>query len=139
MVAAKNFGKVVLMGNPASPMTLSQEAYWAILRRELTVYGTWNSVFNDSPRNEWRLALEAMATGRLDAKPKDPRGGRFQRERQRRAVHVSRTNDFHVISSGGIPSSRRTVNVSAVDCVFQVVAVSRHSYVGQAGWQPLHL
>ena len=69
MAAARNFGKVVLMGNPAGPMTLSQESYWAILRRELTVYGTWNSAFNDLPWNEWRLALDFMASGQLDAKP----------------------------------------------------------------------
>lgn len=69
MAAARHFGKVVLMGNPAGPMTLSQQAYGAILRRELTVLGTWNSVFNDSPRNEWRLALDAMAAGRLNPEP----------------------------------------------------------------------
>jgi len=68
MDAARNFGKVVLMGNPAGSMTLSQDAYWAILRRELTVYGTWNSVFNEQPKNDWRLALDYMASGQLDAK-----------------------------------------------------------------------
>lgn len=66
---ARPFGKVVLMGNPAGEMRLSQDAYWAILRKELTVCGTWNSSFSDLPRNEWRLALDFMATGRLNVKP----------------------------------------------------------------------
>ena len=69
MPAARTFGKVVLMGNPAGEMKLSQEAYWAIMRRELTVYGTWNSSYCGLPKNEWRLALDSMASGQLDVKP----------------------------------------------------------------------
>ncbi|MDQ1255595.1 MAG: L-iditol 2-dehydrogenase [Candidatus Hydrogenedentes bacterium] len=69
MQATRTFGKVVLMGNPAGEMKLSQSAYWEILRKELTVRGTWNSQFSALPRNEWRLALDAMASGALDVKP----------------------------------------------------------------------
>ncbi len=50
-------------------MRLSQEGYWAILRKELDVAGTWNSEYRDLPRNEWNLALEFMAEGRLDVTP----------------------------------------------------------------------
>jgi L-iditol 2-dehydrogenase len=60
---------VVLMGNPAGDMPLSQDDYWAILRKELTVRGTWNSVYGDTDRNEWTLALNAMASGKLDVRP----------------------------------------------------------------------
>ncbi len=67
MLCARPFGSVVLMGNPAGTMTLSQKAYWAILRNELRVLGTWNSSFTDLPRNEWSQALESMANGTLDA------------------------------------------------------------------------
>jgi L-iditol 2-dehydrogenase len=67
--AARPFGKVVLMGNPDGEMKLSQQSYWAILRKELTVSGTWNSAYSNLPRNEWRLALDFMASGRLDVKP----------------------------------------------------------------------
>jgi L-iditol 2-dehydrogenase len=69
MLSARTFGRVVLMGNPAGEMKLSQEGYWAILRKELKVFGTWNSVYGVPPRDEWRLALDFMATGRLDLKP----------------------------------------------------------------------
>lgn len=62
---ARNFGTVVLLGNPAGAMALSQEAYWAVLRRELTVVGAWNSVYASAGRDEWKLALDAMAAGRL--------------------------------------------------------------------------
>ena len=66
MLAARTFGRVALLGNPAGAMQLSQKAYWAILRNELTVRGSWNSAYAALPRNEWRLSLDAIATKRLD-------------------------------------------------------------------------
>lgn len=69
MFCTRTFGTVVLLGNPAGGMTLTQEAYWAILRKELRVLGSWNSAYADIPHNEWKLALDAMASGRLEVKP----------------------------------------------------------------------
>lgn len=69
MLAARTFGRVVLMGNPDGDMRLSQDAYWAILRKQLKVSGTWNSSYSNLPRNEWKLALDFMASGRLNLKP----------------------------------------------------------------------
>ncbi len=69
MRSARTFGRVVLLGNPAGEMKLTQEAYWAILRQELGVFGTWNSSYGVMPRDEWRLALEFMAAKRLNLKP----------------------------------------------------------------------
>ena len=65
MGAARTGGAVVLLGNPAGPMSLSQNAYWAILRKELRVLGSWNSARAAMPKDEWRLALDAMSSGRL--------------------------------------------------------------------------
>lgn len=59
MYAAKPFGTVVLMGNPARDMTLSQKGYWEILRKELHISGTWNSSYNQG-RNDWKTALKCM-------------------------------------------------------------------------------
>lgn len=61
-------GRMVLMGNPAGAMRLSQNAYWHILRKELTLYGTWNSSYNDR-QNDWIASLQAMAEGKLQVKP----------------------------------------------------------------------
>lgn len=69
MRAARPFGSVVLMGNPESEMLLPAESYSSILRKQLTIHGTWNSTISDLPRNEWQLALEFMASGRLNLKP----------------------------------------------------------------------
>ena len=69
MRAARTFGRVVLMGNPAGEMRLSQQGYWAILRKELTVRGTWNSRYGVPPKDEWALAMDYMASGRLEVGP----------------------------------------------------------------------
>jgi len=69
MRSARTFGRVVLMGNPAGDMRLSQQGYWAILRKELTVRGTWNSRYGTPPKDEWALAMDYMALGRLEVGP----------------------------------------------------------------------
>jgi L-iditol 2-dehydrogenase len=66
--SVKSFGTVVSMGNPAGDMTLSQKGYWEILRKQLTLKGTWNSNYNDA-RNEWKIALEAISSHRIDVRP----------------------------------------------------------------------
>lgn len=65
--AVKRHGHMVLMGNPAREMTLTQHAYWHILRKELYITGTWNSSFSPE-RNDWVSSLEAMASGKLQVK-----------------------------------------------------------------------
>ena len=61
-------GRVVAMGNPACDMRLSQNDYWNILRKQLTVMGTWNSDHAVFHRDEWRLTSQAISSGRLDVK-----------------------------------------------------------------------
>ncbi len=39
------FGQIMLVGNPASDMSLPRNKYWKILRNQLTLRGTWNSSF----------------------------------------------------------------------------------------------
>lgn len=62
---AKPGGNVVLMGNPAKDMNLSQHKYWEILRKQLTVKGTWNSSYTQA-KNDWQSAINGMATGKLN-------------------------------------------------------------------------
>ncbi|MCD9024200.1 galactitol-1-phosphate 5-dehydrogenase [Cohnella silvisoli] len=66
--AARPGGRVVLMGNPSGPMGLSQIGYWEMLRKQLTVVGTWNSDYAEFPKNEWKLAVEAMAEGKIQVR-----------------------------------------------------------------------
>lgn len=67
--AAKPLGRVVLMGNPSGDMNLSQQDYWAALRKQLRITGTWNSVYGVEGRDEWLRALDAMAKKELDLRP----------------------------------------------------------------------
>lgn len=66
--SAKPFGRLVLMGNAARDMDLPQPVYQQILRKQLTLAGTWNSSYN-ARVNDWSAALEAMASGALRVKP----------------------------------------------------------------------
>ena len=68
LFAAKNFGKVIALGNPLGKMELSQAAYWNILRREIKIIGVWNSKFN-SIENDWKDVLLAMQTKQINVLP----------------------------------------------------------------------
>ena len=64
----KPLGSVVLMGNPFSDMNLSQKDYWEILRKQLKLFGTWNSSYT-GVKNDWQTALDAMSKGKLNIAP----------------------------------------------------------------------
>lgn len=58
-------GRIMLVGNPASDMTLLKAVYWKILRNQLTVYGTWNSSFTHSAEDDWHYVLDRLEKGRI--------------------------------------------------------------------------
>ena len=66
--SARPFGKVVAMGNPLGEMKLSQKGYWELLRKQLKIFGTWNSSYVSLPKNDWKLAIRAMEQGRINVK-----------------------------------------------------------------------
>ena len=66
---ARKLGKVILMGNVSGDVVIPERTASAILRGQLTIYGTWNSSFTAVPKNEWITALQFMSLQRLDLKP----------------------------------------------------------------------
>lgn len=68
LAGVRRGGTVLCLGNPSREMTLSQGGYWHILRKELTVKGTWNSQYG-SKQNDWHDAIRLMAEGRLQTRP----------------------------------------------------------------------
>ena len=62
--SAKTLGRVVLMGNPLREMTLGQSVYSSLLRKQLTLRGTWNSSYSTA-KNDWVTAVNAMPSLRL--------------------------------------------------------------------------
>lgn len=58
-------GRILLVGNPYSDMTLKKEVYWKILRNQLTVIGIWNSSFTRENGDDWHYVLERLAKKRI--------------------------------------------------------------------------
>ena len=61
---AKPGGRLVLIGNPSGDIPLAQDVYWKILRRQLTLCGTWNSSFK-SGDSDWAASVRALAEGSI--------------------------------------------------------------------------
>lgn len=66
LLLTKPGGRLVLMGNPDGPRALSQDLYWRILRKQLTLTGTWNSSYG-GPDSDWAEVVRAMSDGGLKA------------------------------------------------------------------------
>ncbi len=58
-------GQVVLVGNPAGDIELEKQIYWQILRRQLSVYGVWNSSFTKEEDDDWHMAVKAIVEGKI--------------------------------------------------------------------------
>lgn len=58
-VAARG-GEVVFMGNIAGEFTIGEKAFSSILRRELNIYGTWNSKIFPRGNDDWSTVLKYM-------------------------------------------------------------------------------
>ncbi|MCF7928704.1 MAG: galactitol-1-phosphate 5-dehydrogenase [Spirochaetales bacterium] len=61
--AAGRGGRVVLMGNLHGSLTLEEKEMSSVLRRELRIFGTWNSGVTPRGRDDWSRVLRAMAAG----------------------------------------------------------------------------
>lgn len=63
------FGRVVFLGNIHGELTLTEKEVSSILRRELTIHGTWNSKLVPHHGGEWSRVLDALASKevRVDA------------------------------------------------------------------------
>lgn len=58
-------GKLMLVGNPASDMKLEKNLYWKILRRQMQLFGTWNSSFTHEKTDDWNYVLECLRRQRI--------------------------------------------------------------------------
>lgn len=60
ILALKNHGRLVAMGNPGGEVRLPQEVYSAILRREISLSGTWNSDHLKGIRDDWETVVDIL-------------------------------------------------------------------------------
>ncbi len=57
---AARFGEVVFMGNIHGNFSIGEKDFSAILRKELTIYGTWNSKIVPKGSDDWTTVLQYM-------------------------------------------------------------------------------
>ena len=63
-------GRVVLLGNPATDVMLPAALISQLMRREVSIFGTWNSDYSAAGNDDdWRTVLQAMASGVLTLMP----------------------------------------------------------------------
>jgi L-iditol 2-dehydrogenase/galactitol-1-phosphate 5-dehydrogenase len=60
IACAATFGEVVFMGNLHGEFRLGEKAFSSILRRELTLHGTWNSKVVPRGTDDWSTVLKYM-------------------------------------------------------------------------------
>lgn len=57
-------GRVIIVGNVNADMEIKKENYAQILRKQLSIYGSWNSDFS-STVNDWKESLQAIAEKKI--------------------------------------------------------------------------
>lgn len=65
---AKSRGRILLLGTAHKDVVLTPAIYERIVRKELTLSGSWNSFSTPFPGVEWRTCLDYVAAGRLNLK-----------------------------------------------------------------------
>jgi len=64
IAACEAFGRIVLVGHGKQDVVVEHGCYAQILRKQLTLTGSWNSDFTDAV-NDWKESVSAIADGRL--------------------------------------------------------------------------
>ena len=62
-------GQVLILGDLKGDVTVPRALISSLIRRELTVYGTWNSTIAPAGHSEWDMVVDAIATGRVAVDP----------------------------------------------------------------------
>lgn len=58
-------GHVCVIGNPRTDLFLDKEVYWRILRKQITVKGTWNSSFQANSNDDWNYIIQKLRQGTI--------------------------------------------------------------------------
>ena len=93
-------GKVMLVGNPYTDITLEKSVYWKILRNQLTVTGTWNSSFTCEAGDDWNYVLERLSQKRIA--PAALISHRFSLDDLKQGFHIMRNKAEDYIKIMGI-------------------------------------
>lgn len=61
--AVKRNGNICILGNPLGPITVSANNYSKLLRKEVSIKGSWNSSYKKVDNDDWIFALESILNG----------------------------------------------------------------------------
>lgn len=61
----RTFGSVALLGNPNKNTEIQLENHSQILRKEIEIYGVWNSYYASTPLNEWKYTVQMLDEGKM--------------------------------------------------------------------------
>ena len=81
-------GQICLVGNPHADVYLDKNTYWSILRKEITVTGTWNSSFKAAAQDDWSDGLQELLSGTMC--PQKLVTHTFPIERLEEGLHIMR-------------------------------------------------
>ena len=60
-------GSILTVGNPKGDLLIEKLIYWQILRKQLRLYGTWNSSFGTKD-SDWEWTVEALLKKQMNAR-----------------------------------------------------------------------
>ena len=67
IISAAKSAQIIVLGNPTHSLKLDREIYSMILRKEITIKGSWSSTV--APNNEWAEVLDIFSKGVFDPTP----------------------------------------------------------------------
>jgi len=91
--AAAPGGWLILVGNPQSDMNFTKDIWWKILRKQMAVYGIWNSSFRqeayeDERIDDWNYVINRIKEGKI--RPADLISHRFVLRDLEKGLHIMR-------------------------------------------------
>ena len=64
ILSAAKSAKIIILGNPTHSLKLDRDIYSMVLRKELTIKGSWSSCV--TPKNDWAEVLDIINKGDFD-------------------------------------------------------------------------
>ena len=62
-------GSVLLLANPKDNVHLEKNVFWQILRKQLAIFGTWNSRYGTTTDDNWKEVLELIYKKKIMVEP----------------------------------------------------------------------
>lgn len=85
---ANRGGRICMIGNPHTDIMMDKNVYWGILKKQLTITGSWNSSFKTSDHDDWTYVLQKLYQGAIH--PRHLITHSFPLDRLEEGLHIMR-------------------------------------------------